>query len=64
VARFIIRRLLVAIPVLFGLSVILFLFCASCRRGPAEAISAHATPQLVAQISATEGFDSPSTSST
>jgi peptide/nickel transport system permease protein len=61
VARFIIRRLLVAIPVLFGLSVILFLFLRLLPGGgPAEAIlGQHATPQLVAQISATEGFDKP-----
>jgi peptide/nickel transport system permease protein len=61
VARFIIRRLLVAIPVLFGLSVILFLFLRLLPGGgPAEAIlGQHATPELVAQISATEGFDKP-----
>ena len=60
-ARFIIRRLLVAIPVLFGLSVILFLFLRLLPGGgPAEAIlGQHATPELVAQISATEGFDKP-----
>jgi peptide/nickel transport system permease protein len=61
VARFITRRLLVAIPVLFGLSVILFLFLRLLPGGgPAEAIlGQHATPELVAQISATEGFDKP-----
>jgi peptide/nickel transport system permease protein len=61
VARFIVRRLLVAIPVLFGLSVILFLFLRLLPGGgPAEAIlGQHATPELVAQISATEGFDQP-----
>ena len=60
-ARFIIRRLLVAIPVLFGLSVILFLFLRLLPGGgPAEAIlGQHATPELVAQISKTEGFDQP-----
>jgi peptide/nickel transport system permease protein len=61
VARFIIRRLLVAIPVLFGLSIILFLFLRLLPGGgPAEAIlGQHATPELVAQINATEGFDKP-----
>jgi peptide/nickel transport system permease protein len=61
VARFIVRRLLVAIPVLFGLSVILFLFLRLLPGGgPAEAIlGQHATPELVAQINATEGFDKP-----
>ena len=60
-ARFIIRRVLVALPVLLGLSVILFLFLRLLPGGgPAEAIlGQHATPQLVAQISATEGFDKP-----
>ena len=60
-ARFIVRRLLVAIPVLFGLSVILFLFLRLLPGGgPAEAIlGQHATPELVAQINATEGFDKP-----
>jgi peptide/nickel transport system permease protein len=61
VARFIIRRLLVAIPVLFGLSVILFLFLRLLPGGgPAEAIlGQHATPELVAQINVSEGFDQP-----
>jgi peptide/nickel transport system permease protein len=61
VARFIVRRLLVAIPVLFGLSLILFLFLRLLPGGgPAEAIlGQHATPQLVAQISAMEGLDKP-----
>ena len=60
-ARFIVRRLLVAIPVLFGLSVILFFFLRLLPGGgPAEAIlGQHATPELVAQISKTEGFDKP-----
>jgi peptide/nickel transport system permease protein len=61
VARFIVRRLLVAIPVLLGLSVILFLFLRLLPGGgPAEAIlGQHATPQLVAQITAAEGLDKP-----
>ncbi len=60
-ARFIVRRVLVAIPVLFGLSVILFLFLRLLPGGgPAEAIlGQHATPQLVAQITAAEGLDRP-----
>jgi peptide/nickel transport system permease protein len=61
VARFIVRRLLVAIPVLFGLSVALFLFLRLLPGGgPAEAIlGQHATPELVAQINASQGFDKP-----
>ena len=59
--RFIVRRLLGAIPVLLGLSVILFLFLRLLPGGgPAEAIlGQHATPELVAQISHTQGFDQP-----
>jgi peptide/nickel transport system permease protein len=61
VLRFIVRRILGALPVLFGLSVILFLFLRLLPGGgPAEAIlGQHATPELVAQISHTEGFDQP-----
>ena len=59
--RFIVRRVLGAIPVLFGLSVVLFLFLRLLPGGgPAEAIlGQHATPQLIAQINATQGFDRP-----
>jgi peptide/nickel transport system permease protein len=60
VLRFIVRRILGAIPVLFGLSVILFLFLRLLPGNPAEAIlGQHATPQLVAQMNATQGFDKP-----
>lgn len=60
-ARFIVRRALGAIPVLFGLSIVLFLFLRLLPgSGPAEAIlGQHATPQLIAQINATEGLDKP-----
>ncbi len=59
--RFIVRRVLGAIPVLFGLSVILFLFLRLLPGGgPAVAIlGQHATPQLIAQINETQGFDHP-----
>jgi len=61
VLRFIVRRVLVAVPVLLGLSVILFLFLRLLPGGgPAEAIlGQHATPQLVAQVTASEGLDRP-----
>jgi peptide/nickel transport system permease protein len=61
VLRFIVRRVLVAVPVLFGLSVILFLFLRLLPGGgPAEAIlGQHATPELVAQITASQGLDKP-----
>lgn len=59
--RFIVRRVLGAIPVLFGLSVILFMFLRLLPgAGPAEAIlGQHATPELVAQINHTLGLDKP-----
>lgn len=59
--RFIVRRVLVSVPVLFGLSIILFMFLRLLPGGgPAEAIlGQHATPQLVAQINASQGFDKP-----
>ncbi len=60
-ARFIVRRVLVAVPVLLGLSIILFMFLRLLPGGgPAEAIlGQHATPQLVAQMNASQGFDRP-----
>ena len=58
--RFIVRRILGAIPVLFGLSVILFLFLRLLPGDPAIAIlGQHATPELVAQIHAALGLDKP-----
>ena len=59
--RFIVRRILVSIPVLIGLSMILFLFLRLLPgEGPAEAIlGQHATPELIAKINATQGFDQP-----
>jgi peptide/nickel transport system permease protein len=60
VLRFIVRRVLGAIPVLFGLSVILFLFLRLLPGDPAMAIlGQHATPQLIAQIHETLGLDKP-----
>jgi peptide/nickel transport system permease protein len=60
VLRFIVRRILGAIPVLFGLSVILFLFLRLLPGDPAIAIlGQHATPELVAQIHESLGLDKP-----
>jgi peptide/nickel transport system permease protein len=61
VARFIVRRVLVAVPVLLGLSIILFLFLRLLPGGgPAVAIlGQHATPDLIAKITAVEGLDKP-----
>jgi len=56
--RYIVRRLLAAIPVLFGLSVILFAFIHLIPGDPASVIlGQHATPELVAQVRAQTGFE-------
>ena len=58
--RYILRRVLGAIPVLFGLSVALFLFLRLLPGDPAEAIlGQHATPELIKQIRQTLGLDQP-----
>ncbi len=58
--RFIVRRILAAVPVLFGLSVLVFLFLRLLPGDPAEAIlGQHATPQLVAQFHQSMGLDKP-----
>jgi peptide/nickel transport system permease protein len=60
VLRYILRRVLGAIPVLFGLSVALFLFLRLLPGDPAEAIlGQHATPELIKQIRETLGLDQP-----
>jgi len=60
VLRYILRRVLGAIPVLFGLSVALFLFLRLLPGDPAEAIlGQHATPELIKQIRQTLGLDQP-----
>ena len=58
--KFIVRRLLATIPVLFGLSIILFAFIHLLPGDPAAAIlGQHATPELVAQIREQLGLDKP-----
>lgn len=58
--KYIVRRLIGAIPVLFGLSVILFLFVRVLPGNPATAIlGQHATPALIAQINQALGLDRP-----
>lgn len=56
--KYIVRRLLASIPVLFGLSLVLFAFVHLLPGDPTRAIlGQHATPELVAQIRATLGLD-------
>ncbi len=57
-ARFIIRRVLVCIPVLFGLSVVLFAFIHLLPGDPATAVlGEHATPARIAEMRAYLGLD-------
>jgi len=60
VAKYIVRRLLATIPVLFGLSIVLFVFVHLLPGDPATALlGQHATPELVAKIRAQLGLDKP-----
>ena len=58
--RFIARRLLVSIPVLFGLSIVLFAFIHFLPGDPATAIlGEHSTPERIAEMRAYLGLDDP-----
>lgn len=58
--RFVVRRLLLMVPVLFGLSVLLFLWVRALPGDPARALLGEkATPEGVAQINHLYGFDQP-----
>ena len=58
--RYIVRRLLSAIPVLIGLSVVLFAFIHLLPGDPAAAIlGEHTTPELAAELRKTLGLDRP-----
>src|SRR5690349_16817014 len=59
-AKFVTRRLLLAIPTLVGLSIVLFLFVRLLPGDPATAIlGQHATPERVAALRAHLGLDLP-----
>lgn len=59
-AAYIAKRLFAAIPVLFGLSVIVFLIMAMIPGDPATAIlGSYATPENVAKLNADLGLDKP-----
>src|SRR5258708_29035803 len=59
-SRFIVRRLIGVIPVLFGLSIILFAFTHLLPGDPAAAIlGQHATPERVAAMRQYLGLDDP-----
>ena len=58
--KYIVRRLLAAIPVLFGLSIVLFAFIHLIPGDPvASILGQHATPELAAQIREELGLDKP-----
>ena len=58
--RFVVRRLLLLIPILFGLSVLLFLWLRSLPGGPAAALlGERATAERVAQVERLYGLDQP-----
>lgn len=58
--RFVIRRLLLLVPVLFGLSVLLFAWLRALPGDPARALLGdRATPQGIARLNAQYGFDQP-----
>ena len=58
--KFIVRRLLMLIPILLGLSILVFLWIRALPGGPAQALlGERATPETVAQIERTYGLDKP-----
>ena len=59
-AKFIIRRLLLLIPILFGLSLLLFVWVRALPGGPATALLGEkATPARIAEVNKSYGFDRP-----
>ena len=58
--RFVVRRLLLMVPVLFGLSLLLFIWVRALPGDPARSLLGDkATPQSVARVNAQYGFDKP-----
>jgi peptide/nickel transport system permease protein len=58
--RFIVRRLLLLIPILIGLSILVFVWIRALPGSPAESLlGEHATEQAVAQIRRQYGLDEP-----
>ena len=58
--RFVVRRILLMIPVLFGLMVLLFLWVRALPGDPARALLGEkATPESIASINEQYGFDQP-----
>jgi peptide/nickel transport system permease protein len=58
--RFVVRRLLLLVPILLGVSILVFLWIRALPGSPAESLlGEHATPQAVAQIRHQYGLDKP-----
>jgi len=58
--KFVVRRLLLLIPILVGLSFLLFIWVRALPGGPATALlGERATPQRVAEVNRLYGFDRP-----
>jgi peptide/nickel transport system permease protein len=58
--RFVVRRLLLLIPILFGVSALVFLWIHALPGNPADSLlGEHATPQAVAQMNHQLGLDKP-----
>jgi peptide/nickel transport system permease protein len=58
--RFVVRRLLLLVPILLGLSILLFLWVRALPGGPAESLlGERATPEALEQIERVYGLDRP-----
>lgn len=58
--KFVARRLLLLVPILLGLSVLLFVWLRALPGGPAVALlGEHATPDAIARLEQIYGFDQP-----
>ncbi len=58
--KFIIRRLLLLIPILLGISILLFIWVRALPGGPATALlGERATPERIAEVNRVYGFDRP-----
>ena len=58
--RFVVRRLLLLVPILLGLSILVFLWIRNLPGGPAIALlGERATPETIAQINRQYGLDKP-----
>ena len=58
--KFVVRRLVLLVPILLGLSILVFIWIRALPGGPAQALlGERATPETIAQIERTYGLDEP-----